>query len=142
MSRRWSIVLLVVLVASLAINFFGLGLWVVGAEHPSDRRIAHFAAIAALGRAPHALRQRVETQLRADRGNIREAVHAVRAARHDVRQAMRAEPFDQAKLDAAFATLRNKVDRMQVLVHAAVGRAVAAAPDAERQRIEPPRRGD
>lgn len=142
MSRHWSIALLVLLVLSLAVNFFGLGFLVVGGEHPSDSRIAHFAAIAALGRAPGALRHAVENELRADHGAIRDAIHGVRDARRAVRTAMRAEPFDQGKLDAAFAMLRQRVDHMQELVHAAVGRAVAAAPAAERRKIAPPRRGD
>jgi uncharacterized membrane protein len=142
MSPRLSIALLVVLVLSLAVNFFGLGFLVVGAAHPSDSRIAHFAAIAALGRAPGPLRHRVEEELHANRGAIRDAIQAVRDARRGVRGAMRAEPFDQARLDGAFAMLRQRVDRMQELVHAAVGRAVAAAPAAERRQIAPPRRGD
>jgi uncharacterized membrane protein len=142
MSRRWSIALLVVLVLTLALNFFGLGFLVVGAEHPSASRIARFAAIAALGRAPGPLRHRVESELHADRGAIRDAIHAVRDARRSVREAMRADPFDQARLDTAFGTLRQRVGEMQELVHSAVGRAVAAAPAAERHQIAPPRRGD
>jgi len=142
MARRWSIAVLVVLAVSLAINFFLGGFVVRGGGRMDDGRFARAAAIAGLGRAPAALRHRVEATLAKHHDDIHKAIEAVRVARRNVRDSMRAEPFDRAKLDGAFAALRTQVDKMQEVIHAAVGDAIAASPGAERAQIKPPRRGD
>lgn len=145
MARRSSIALLAVLGISLALNFFVFGFLAAGAwHHPHSRgdRIARYAAISGLGRAPGPLRDRVENALRKQRPELRQTLERVREARRDVRAAMRAEPLDRAKLNAAFAALRERVDGLQTVIYGAVGDAVATAPAAERAAIRPPRHGD
>jgi uncharacterized membrane protein len=139
MARRWSIALLVVLGLSLAVNFFVFGFVAAGGWHHRSSRVEHYAAIAGLGRAPPPLRHRVEAALRDHHNETHDALQAVRAARRDIRAAMRAEPFDRAKLNAAFGTLRERVDKLQELIFGAVGDAIAATPAAERAQIRPPR---
>jgi hypothetical protein len=55
--------------------------------------------------------------------------------------AMRADPFDAAALDAAYANLRVKTEALQEAGQQIVAEAVAAAPANVRAQIKPPRDG-
>jgi hypothetical protein len=54
-------------------------------------------------------------------------------------EAMRADPFDAAALDAAYANLRDKTAALQEAGQQIVAEAVAGAPADVRARIRPPR---
>jgi hypothetical protein len=54
-------------------------------------------------------------------------------------EAMRADPFDPATLDAAFADLRMTTTELQQAGQQIVADAVAEAPPDVRARIRPPR---
>lgn len=69
----------------------------------------------------------------------RDAMHAhmeqLRATRLEVREAIRAEPFERDRLDAAFAHLREADQLTATEAHALLGDLVAGASPAERQRL-------
>jgi uncharacterized membrane protein len=142
MVRRSSLVL-GVLAVSLLINLFIAGFvltrWVFWEPEPWLGRIF---AIAAVGHPPPAIREKMDAELRADDSSIRSAIDAVRQARREVRMAMRAEPFDAAALDKAYADLRARSTDLQTMIHGATARAIAASPAEERAKIEIRRRDD
>jgi len=69
------------------------------------------------------------------RARLTEIGRAVREARTKVRDAMVAEPFDRAKLDAAFAELRSRSQELQTTMHAAVSEAAAKLPADARAKL-------
>lgn len=142
MVRRSSLVL-GVLVVSLLINLFIAGFvltrWAFWEHEPWLGRIY---AIAAVGHPPQVIREKMDVELRADDGSIRGAIDSVRDARREVRSAMRADPFDAAALDKAYADLRARSTDLQTAVHRATARAIAASPTEERAKIEVRRKGD
>jgi uncharacterized membrane protein len=113
LSRRTRIVLVV----SLALNVFALGAlasaWVLGGPgFGASHRPARFIGLplprqlqAALPERDHGL---LRTTLDAHRPEIRTRIRAIFAARRAVADAIRAEPFDRARLEAALAALREK----------------------------------
>jgi uncharacterized membrane protein len=133
LSRR---TLVLICAASVIGNLFMAGFLIVPQFVGPDDRVARLAAIAALGRAPKEVTDLVEADLLADRAPIHAAFMDMRDSRRKVREAMRAEPFDAAALDAAFAELRAKSSTLQETVHRAVARGVAAAPAEARAKIE------
>lgn len=115
MSTRWR----VALVVSLALNLFALGAlstawlgprpWgrvlregrrpsVVGMPNPRQLRAA----------LPERDRPLIADALRAHGPEIRQRIRDLAAARADVAEAIRAEPFDRGRLEAAMATLRER----------------------------------
>lgn len=137
---RTATVLLVVLVISLALNFFAGGLVVAGlrvqrAVAAFDRTIAGFGE-----RFPPEIRRAVAGELIAAREAVFKALDELRAARADMFAAMQATPFDRARLDRAMEQVRAKTTALQVLGQAALAAAIAAAPPDSRVRIKPPER--
>jgi uncharacterized membrane protein len=63
----------------------------------------------------------------------------VQAARRQMFEAMRADPFDPAALQAAYTNLRAKTSELQQIGQQIVADALAAAPAEVRSRIRPPR---
>lgn len=138
LSRR---TLVLICAASVVGNLFLAGFLIVPQFFGTDRKLARLAAISALGRAPKEVTALVEADLEADREPIHSAFSDMREAGRKVREAMRAEPFDAAVLEAAFADLRARSAELQETVHASVARAVASAPPEVRAKIQDRRDG-
>lgn len=103
------------LLASLAVNLI-LATWFVLHQpwrHGADRHGMHHAPVPQLidlrgfrHVLPEQRRDVVDAVFATRRAALRERLRALFEARRDVREAMRAEPFDRAALDAAFGNLR------------------------------------
>ncbi|MFC4728326.1 periplasmic heavy metal sensor [Coralloluteibacterium thermophilus] len=81
------------------------------------------------------------------RETMRPRWRAMHAARQDISNALRAQPFVRADLDAAFARLRAADAEMAETAQAALGDFAERLDDAERARLAdmlepPPHRGD
>jgi uncharacterized membrane protein len=108
------------LIGSLALNLFGIGAIAADAIMDGDGRGGLFGH----GRpprltglpSPRELRQvlpesdqaKLDTLLQANRAQFLQRLEALRAARQGVADAIKAEPFDRAKLETAFAALRER----------------------------------
>lgn len=137
---RTATVLVTVLALSLALNFFGGGMLAAGyrlerALASFDRTIAAFA-----GRFPPEIRRAMAGDLVLRRDAGFRALDDLRAARREMFAAMRAEPFDAARLARAMAEVRAKTTALQALGQSALAKAVAAATAEQRARIAPPER--
>jgi hypothetical protein len=138
--RPWAIAILAVLFISLAANLVIAGFSVsrfAGPPHPGSI-IERIVAIG-IRAFPPPIQDAIEAGVR-DRGpEMRERLDAMQGARMHMFDAMRADPFDAAALDAAFADLRTQTTDLQRVGQEIVGQAVAAAPANVRSRIRPPR---
>jgi len=134
-----AIIVLILLVASLAVNFLIGGF--VAARFGGFGEGAGIERIVSLGtRAfPQSLRQEIRDGFRERRGDFREAFRDMRQARMRMFEAMSAEPFDRAALDAALADVRAKTARLQELGQDITADVVEKASPAERAEIKPPR---
>jgi len=134
----WAIALVVVLAVSLAANFIVAGF--------AAARLSGFGPggalenLVALGirSYPPEIRRAILGEALSDRSDLRAGLDAIRAAREKMFAAMRAEPFDAAALDQAFAEVRQKTAALQQVGQGIVGRAVAAASPEVRARITAP----
>ena len=123
----FAIALLVVLVLSLAANFVVVGFV---ASRVGEFRLTGMQRIVALGVKNYPI-----GDPQRDRGRKRPpmpqslgaALADFNAARQRAFTAMRAEPFDPARLDAEFADVRAKTELLQRLGHEVIAKAVAAA---------------
>ena len=88
---------------------------------------------------PPEIRDAIKRETDAERDQMRARFDAVRDARKTMFEAMRADPFDSAKLKAAYDDLRAKTDALQEAGQQIVFDAVAKAPPDVRRRIRPPR---
>jgi uncharacterized membrane protein len=140
MSRRRSIIVLLILGLSLALNVFLAGSVVPDVWRGREGRFLRFATRSAIGPVPRSIQERANAALEKDRSAIEQAGNAIREARRGVREAVRANPFDPAALDAAFARLRSASSAFQEVVQHSLAQALAAAPAEERAGVEPRRR--
>lgn len=138
-SRRTLTILLVVAGVSLSANFAAMGF--LAAQRyfhhgpPDMMRMVQLG----LGGLPDPLRERVADELDADRPNLREHLRALREGRRELIEAMRAEPFDRQRVEAAFETLGGQLEAMRRRGEAAVVRALEQATPEERAQIREPR---
>jgi uncharacterized membrane protein len=128
-----------VLVVSLATNVLIAGV-VLGHLHgpPPVEDFKHIVDMIARPYPPE-IQELIVDGAAADRDDLRQKFEAMRQARRAAFEAMRADPFDQAKLDAAFADIRTATHDMQEAVQRVEMEAIAKAPADVRQRIRPPR---
>jgi Spy/CpxP family protein refolding chaperone len=109
--RRWKVVLAV----SLALNLFFLGVAAAryfAPGHFIDRRnfgARTFLQRSGLDDAPPDVRSLVHQH----RDDVRKYMHALETARNEVREALSAEPFDPARLTAAFENMRVRTAALQ-----------------------------
>lgn len=136
----FAVTLLVVLLVSLAANLMIAGFVVSRFAGPGPGG-GEIDRIVSLGiRAfPREIQGDIMDQLRAHRGEFRARLDAVRAARQQMFEAMRADPFNRAALDGAFTDLRDKTNAIQAIGQTIVADAIANAPPDVRARIRPPR---
>jgi uncharacterized membrane protein len=132
--------LLVLLFLSLAANLMIVGFAigrVVGPWPGGD-----IERIVAMGTRnfPPEIRRAVAERALAGRSQFRAKLDDVQAARQRMFEAMRAEPFDRAALEAAFADLRQKTDELQRAGQELVAGALAEASPETRHHIMMPRR--
>lgn len=129
----------VILFLSLAANLVIAGF--AGARMFGPRPGGDIERIVAIGvRAfPPEIQREIEAGSRLKRGEMRTRLDAVQAARRQMFVAMRAEPFDSAALDAAYADLRSKTSDLQQVGQSIVFDAIAKASPEVRKRIRPPR---
>lgn len=134
----FAIALLVVLGLSLAANLVVLGF---AASRVGSIRMGGLDRVVALGLRgyPQEIRRAIAADALVEREAFAKAIGDFSAARMRAFEAMRAEPFDPAALAAAFAEMREKTAVLQQLGHGAIGKAIAAAPPDEREKIKPPR---
>lgn len=137
--RPLAIALLAVLVLSVGINLVIAGF--AAARIFGPRPGGEIERIVALGiRAfPPEIREAIAQSTRQQRDKFRALIDDTRGARMRMFEAMRASPFDRAKLEAAYAELRAKTNEVQALGQGIVAEAVAQAPPDVRARIRPPR---
>jgi len=137
----FAVTLLIVLFVSLAANLTIAGFTAARFTHPPGPGAGEIDRIVALGiRAfPPEIQGDIRNQVRAHRGQFRADLEASRAARQRMFQAMRANPFNRAALDQAFADVRATTDDMQMIGQTIVADAIANAPPGVRARIRPPR---
>ena len=131
-------ILLALLLVSLAANLVIAGFMVAHIAGP--RPGGDIERIVALGvRAfPPEIGRDIMDQVRAHRPEFRVRLDAVEAARQRMFEAMRADPFDRAALDAAFADVRSTTNDVQAIGQNIAADAIAQAPANVRQRIRPP----
>lgn len=135
---KTAVVLVVVLVVSLAANFFGAGIIAAGVGF--QKRLAGFdrSVMQLAERFPREIRRAVAADLIARREEGFKALDELRAARREMFAAMRAEPFDRLRLERALATVRAKTQTLQAFGQSALAAALAAAPAETRAKIRPP----
>ena len=132
----FAVVLLVVLLVSLAANLLIAGFAVArfSGMGPPGGEIERIVALG-IHAFPPEIQRNIMGDVRDRRGELRARVQAVQAARQRMFQAMRAEPFNRAALDAAFADVRNATNDVQIIGQNIVADAVANAPADVRARI-------
>lgn len=138
--RPWAIAILVLLFLSIASNLVIAGFTISRFAGPPRGKDSVIERIVAIGiRAfPPPIQSGIEDGARSHRDEVRARLDAVQEARMRMFEAMRADPFDAAALDAAFANLREQTVELQRVGQGIVGDAVAAAPADVRGRIRPP----
>ena len=134
-----AIALIAALVLSVAINLTVAGF--VFSRFAGPRPGGEVERIVAMGiRAfPKEIQQAIAEGSKAKRDELKAKLDLVQEARRKMFDAMRADPFDPAALDAAYADVRAKTSDLQTAGQAIVTDAIAKAPADVRKRIGPPR---
>jgi uncharacterized membrane protein len=134
--RSWAIAIFAVLILSLGTNLLIAGFaasrfgWPPRGPQMIDRIVS--IGIRAF---PAQIQDDIQRRTEAQREELRTRIDAVQQARMEMLEAMRADPFDDAALEAAFADLRLRVVELQQAGQEIVGDAVANAPADERAKI-------
>jgi uncharacterized membrane protein len=138
-----AITLFAALILSVAVNLAVAG-FVVARLHdgppPPGSEVERIVSMGTRGFPPE-IQKAIADGAKAKRDEIRQRLDDVQAARRQMFEAMRADPFDAAALDAAYANLRDKTTVLQEAGQQIVAQAVAGAPADVRARIKPPRGG-
>lgn len=138
-----AITLFAALILSVAVNLVVAGFVVArlhGGPPPPGSEVERIVSMGTRGFPPE-IQKAIADGAIAKRAEIRQRLDDVQAARRQMFDAMRADPFDPAALDAAYANLRDKTEALQEAGQQIVAQAVANAPAEVRARIRPPRGG-
>ncbi|HSE79866.1 MAG TPA: periplasmic heavy metal sensor [Alphaproteobacteria bacterium] len=147
-AAKW---LALALLVSLGVNLFLGGLLAGRYFGPQHRTFARSEAYERpgqeffrrlIGRVPAEHRAAFEDVLSAKRPDMERTSQALRESRTKIREAVRAEPFDRAKLEAAFAEVRERNMALQKSVHEAMAEAVQKLPAEARGRLSEWRPGE
>lgn len=137
--KRSTLILSILLVASVSVNLAVAGLMIGhrmrGGGPPGgmpDRL---------LGLVPEGLRPGIHEAMHPRDPAVREQMDALRQARRDAVEALRARPFDRTAAEAAFASLRGETSRAQEKLHQTIIDRMQAAQEAGKLP-PPPGRGD
>jgi uncharacterized membrane protein len=134
-----AILLAVLLVVSLAANFLVLGF--AAGRYGQFRQGDFLQRVIALGirSFPGDIRRDITASLVRDRPELGAALEELQDARRRMFEIMKAEPFDRAALDAAFADIRAKTEALQARGQDLLGDAVEqASPEARAEITLPP----
>ncbi|MEJ0012081.1 MAG: periplasmic heavy metal sensor [Bauldia sp.] len=133
-----AVVLLLALLVSIAVNLTIAGF--AFAHFAGPRPGGEVERIVAIGiRAfPPEIQKAIADGSKAKRDEMKAKLDAVQDARRRMFDAMRADPFDPAALDAAYADLRARTTDLQLVGQGVVADALAHAPADVRARIRPP----
>ncbi len=134
-----AVVLMVALLVSVAVNLTIAGF--IFARVAGPRPGGEVERIVAIGiRAfPPEIQKAIADGSKAKRDEMKARLDAVQDARRKMFDAMRANPFDPAALDAAYTELRARTADLQEVGQDIVADALAHAPADVRARIKPPR---
>jgi uncharacterized membrane protein len=134
--KRWAIAIFAILFLSLGANLVVAGFSAArfAGPHGPPNFIERIVAIG-IRAFPPAIQRTIEQDARERREEMRALIDAVQDSRMRMFAAMRADPFDAAALDAAFAELRSRTTELQKAGQDIVGRAVAGAPADVRIKI-------
>jgi hypothetical protein len=135
----FAVVLLLLLFVSLAANFLVAGFVIsrVNAAAVGNADVERLVAAAVRGFPPE-IQRAIADQTKANRPQLRAGLEAVQAARQKMFEAMRAQPFNQAALDAAFAEYRTSTVALQKAGQDVVAQAIGQAPPDVRRKIRLP----
>jgi uncharacterized membrane protein len=128
----------ILLLLSLGINLVVAGFTLSRLYGPRPSSIERVVAIG-IRAFPPELQKAIGEATRARRDEVRARFEQVKAARRQMFEAMRADPFDPAALDAAYADLRARTGELQQIGQQIVAGTLAEAPADVRSRIRPPR---
>lgn len=139
-----AISLFAALVLSVAVNLIVAG-FVVARLHderppPPGSEVERIVSMGTRGFPPE-IQKSIAEGAAAQHDEILQRLDDVQAARRQMFEAMRADPFDAAALTAAYGNLRDKTEALQEAGQQIVAQAVASAPADVRARIKPPRGG-
>jgi uncharacterized membrane protein len=136
LGKRWAIAIFAVLFLSVAANLVIAGFAASRFGGP-PRHHDLIERIVAIGiRAfPPAIRSGIQMRTEARRDELKILIDSVEDSRMRMVDAMRADPFDAAAMEAAFADMRVRVTELQEAGQVIVGEAVAAAPADARAQI-------
>ena len=132
------------LIGSLALNLFlggiYVGHWVGAWRGGPDGAAGHVRALRfhlrpMLENLPEASREQAEAVMERHRDPIRGAVRAMRQSRREVRDALLAEPVDEARLDRALAETRERAAASQAAMHAAMTEFARELPPEARRKL-------
>jgi len=133
-------VLLLLLFVSLAANFLVAGFVVARLNAPSQNATADVDRVVAnaVRGFPQEIQRAIADTTKANRPQLRTRLDAVQKARQDLFEAMRAQPFNQPRLESAFADYRVAVAALQQAGEDVMTQAIAQAPPDVRRKIKPP----
>lgn len=148
MAGRLSKPMRLVLILSLALNLFGAGAiaagtvadrgWLAntfGFHHRPPRMMGMPNPRQLHAVLPESGRAILKETLDAHRPRFRENLRGLFAARHAVAEAIKAVPFDRERLEAAFATLRDREARVAAAAQATMLDLVARLDAEERDTV-------
>lgn len=132
------IALFTALLVSVAVNLVVAGF--TFSRFAGPRPGGEIERIVAIGiRAfPREIQEAIAQGSKARREDVRTRLDGVQDARKRMFDAMRADPFDAAALNAATADLRTSTNELQAIGQEIVADAVAKAPAEVRLKIRPP----
>ena len=136
-----AITLFAALILSVAINLVVAG-FIAARWHgppPPGSEVERIVSMGIRGFPPE-IQKAIAAGAAAKHDEIRKRLDDVQAARRTMFDAMRADPFDAATLDAAYGNLRDKTVALQEAGQEIVAQALAAAPANVRAKIKPPPR--
>jgi hypothetical protein len=130
--------LLLLLFASLSVNFLIGGFVIARANAPLATADAERLVALAVRGFPPEIQRTIADTTKAKGPQIRASLEALLQSRQRMFDAMRAQPFNQAALEAAFADYRNTTVALQKVGQDMVGQALSQMPPDVRRRIKPP----
>lgn len=139
LSRRLVITLFVLLALSLSANFVVIGFIAGRGFHPGGPPSMMRIVEQGLGGLPPSLRDAVAEELEATRPQMAADLARIREERRALVETIKTEPFDRARVEAAFAALGDRLEGMRRRGEHAVLQALERATPEERAQIREPR---
>jgi uncharacterized membrane protein len=143
MARRPHGVIYALLALSLSANLIGAGYFLGsgyntkwGGSRSKQPRTVESTIDFVSSRYPKSVGDAVRQKLETRRADIALALDEMRAARRETRAAVRQEPLDKARVEAAFSASREKSANFQRLIQTAIIEALPDVPESERGVIE------